>query len=128
MLLKQLLPSAKQAKSISKKAIAVAKKKFVSESRKLAKRSRRTGILSGSIGGKTKDYKGRVFAVFGVRDVRKSYGDGKQEWTKNIFHLVEFGTYRSEAKPFVTNAMSPKEVADIVADEIAKKISSEFGT
>jgi hypothetical protein len=123
----RLLPSGKEVKRILKKSFGAAKKKFVQSARTIARKNKRTGILAGSIGGKIKDYKDTVFGIFGVRDVKKPYGKGKQEWTRNIFHLVEFGTHRSQAKPFVTTALSQSEIAEIVSSETTRGIENELG-
>lgn len=93
-----------------------------------------TGLLKKSLGRKSKTYKsGTLMQIIGARSGFKTpvgvnrKGRTKYQNPTQYLHLVEFGTSRSEAKPFLGPALSSHidQTQRIVADFIAAGVAKE---
>lgn len=128
----------KLGKKILRAAVASATRKLAREAKSRAKGFRRTGVLWKSLGSKVKAYpnSGTVVGIVGARQgFRQQIGVAKQDSREGAryprkkgdpiyanpvkyLHLVELGTVRSRANPFLADsqrAMHAALRADIAA-------------
>lgn len=119
------LLSKKMQREIGFEAVVTAMTPVVSRAKRYARRSMDTGNLHDSIGIKSTPRlkKGRLYAIVGPRrKFRKADPSGKGfRVATKIAHLVEFGTSKSAAKPFMRPAWAVEK------NKVEKRLGETFG-
>lgn len=125
------LLSKKMQREIGYEAVVTAMTPVVTRAKRYARRSIETGNLQDSIGIKAtpKVRKGRLYAIVGPRRKFTKADPGGKGFRRatNYAHLVEFGTSKSAAKPFMRPAWAAEKpkVEQSLGEILGKRIIEE---